>query len=155
MKLYLSLLENCISSKTDEIRRNRGFATSAEVVIKASGLRFEAIRVIAREQGVEIEDSACRCIDESLLAALADAHIRKMRAYFNNALRHIAKLRGDELALFIDFCKTYSKRQTKKRIAESWVDIDADAIQEQFIKKVKETTQPDSDYYSLEEMLSG
>jgi len=33
------------------------FATSADVVMKASGLRLEAIRVIAREQGVEIEDT--------------------------------------------------------------------------------------------------
>ena len=33
------------------------FTTSAEVVMKASGLRLEAIRVIAREQGVEIEDT--------------------------------------------------------------------------------------------------
>ena len=57
------------------------FATSADVVMKASGLRLEAIRVIAREQGVEIEDTVCRCIDESLLAELADAHVRRMRAY--------------------------------------------------------------------------
>jgi len=68
------------------------FSTSADVVMKASGLRLEAIRVIAREQGVEIEDTACRCIDESLLAALAEAHVRRMRAYFNNARRHVAEL---------------------------------------------------------------
>lgn len=35
------------------------FTTSADVVMKASGLRFEAVRAIAREQGVEIEDQAC------------------------------------------------------------------------------------------------
>lgn len=68
------------------------FATSADVVMKVSGLRLEAIRVIAREQGVEIEDTACRCIDESLLAELADAHVRRMRAYFNNARRHLARM---------------------------------------------------------------
>ena len=75
--------------------------------MKASGLRLEAIRVIAREQGVEIENTACRCIDESLLAELADAHVRRMKAYFNNARRHIAKLNGDDLAVFIDFYKNH------------------------------------------------
>lgn len=40
------------------------FATSADVVIKASGLRIEAIRAIAREQGIEIENVESRCIDE-------------------------------------------------------------------------------------------
>ena len=116
------------------------FTTSADVVMRASGLRLEAIRVIAREQGVEIEDTACRSIDESLLAALADAHVRRMRAYFNNARRHIAELGGDELATFIDFCQTFKKRQSSDNAAQSWTDIDADAIREQFLQKVHELT---------------
>ena len=116
------------------------FATSAEVVMKASGLRLEAIRVIAREQGVEIEDTACRCIDESLLAELADAHVRRMRAYFNNARRHIAELNGDDLAVFSDFCKTFKNRQSSDSTAQSWSDIDTDAIREQFIQRVHELT---------------
>ena len=116
------------------------FATSAEVVMKASGLRLEAIRVIAREQGVEIEDTACRCIDESLLAELADAHVRRMRAYFNNARRHIAELNGDDLAVFIDFCKTFKNRQSSDSTAQAWSDIDTDAIREQFIQRVHELT---------------
>lgn len=116
------------------------FATSAEVVMKASGLRLEAIRVIAREQGVEIEDTACRCIDESLLAELADAHVRRMRAYFNNARRHLAELNGDDLAVFIDFCKTFKNRQSSDSTAQAWSDIDTDAIREQFIQRVHELT---------------
>lgn len=116
------------------------FATSADVVMKASGLRLEAIRVIAREQGVEIEDTACRCIDEILLAALADAHVRKLRAYFNNARRHIAELNGDDLAVFVDFCKTFKNRQSSGSTAQSWSDIDTDAIREQLIQRVHELT---------------
>ena len=116
------------------------FTTSADVVMKASGLRLEAIRVIAREQGVEIEDTSCRCIDESLLDALADAHVRKMRAYFNNAQRHIAELAGDELATFINFCQTFNNRQSSDSAAQTWSDIDTDAIREQFIQKVHEQT---------------
>lgn len=116
------------------------FTTSADVVMEASGLRLEAIRVIAREQGVEIEAPACRCIDENLLAAFADAHVRKMRAYFNNAHRHISELDGDELTTFVDFCKTFKKRQITHSTAESWNDIDTDAIREQFIQKVHQLT---------------
>ena len=116
------------------------FATSADVVMEASGLRLEAIRVIAREQGVEIEDTACRCIDESLLAALADAHVRKLKAYFNNAKRHIAELSGEELTTFLNFCKTFKSRQTTNSTAKLWSDIDTDAIREQFIQKVHELT---------------
>lgn len=127
------------SRETDWDFFETGFTTSADVVMKVSGLRLEAIRVIAREQGVEIEDTACRCIDESLLAALADAHVRKMRAYFNNARRHADQLSGDELATFIDFCQTFRNRQSDIA-AQSWNDIDTDAIREQFIEKVYELT---------------
>lgn len=116
------------------------FSTSADVVMEASGLRFEAIRVIAREQGVEIEDTSCKCIDENLLDALAEAHIRKMRAYFNNARRHIAELDGDELTTFTNFCRTFKKRQSSDFAAQAWSDIDTDAIREQFIEKVHELT---------------
>ena len=116
------------------------FTTSVDVVMKASGLRLEAIRVIAREQGVEIEDTACRCIDESLLAELADAHVRRLKAYFNNAKRHIAELAGDELATFVEFCKTFKKRHTSDSSALTWSDIDTDAIKEQFTRKVHQLT---------------
>ena len=115
-------------------------STSADVVMKASGLRLEAIRMIAREQGVEIEDSACRCIDESLLAELADAHVRRLKAYFNNAKRHIAELAGDEMATFVDFCKTFKKSHTSDTTALTWSDIDTDAIKEQFTRKVHQLT---------------
>ena len=60
------------------IQNHRDFTTSADVVMKASGLRLEAIRAIAREKGVEIEDTACRCIDEELLADFAEAHVRRL-----------------------------------------------------------------------------
>ena len=141
MRQYLDQLDDVLKSReTDWDFFESGFTTSADVVMKASGLRLEAIRVIAREQGVEIEDTACRCIDESLLAALADAHVRKMRAYFNNARRHADQLSGDELATFIDFCQTFRNRQTSDTAAQSWSDIDTDAIREQFIEKVHELT---------------
>ncbi|MBR1428618.1 MAG: hypothetical protein IJ582_06245, partial [Prevotella sp.] len=141
MRQYLDQLDDILKSRETEWDFfETGFTTSADVVMKASGLRLEAIRVIAREQGVEIEDTACRCIDESLLAALADAHVRKMRAYFNNARRHVAELSGDELATFIDFCQTFKNRQSSDTAAQSWSDIDTDAICEQFIEKVHKLT---------------
>jgi len=126
--------------KTIENSFRRFFATSADVVMEASGLRIEAIRVIAREQGVEIEDTACRCIDENLLASLGDAHVRRLKVYFNNAKRHVAELGGDELATFVAFCKTFKKRQSSDSLAQSWSDIDVEAIKEQFIHKVHELT---------------
>lgn len=143
MRQYLDQLDDVL--ELDDMNWDffeTGFTTSADVVMKASGLRLEAIRVIAREQGVEIEDTACRCIDESLLAALADAHVRRMRAYFNNARRHADQLSGDELATFIDFCQTFKNRQSSDTAAQSWSDIDTDAIREQFIQKVHELTPP-------------
>ena len=140
MRQYLDQLDDVLRScETDWDLFETGFTTSADVVMEASGLRLEAIRVIAREQGVEIGDTACRCIDESLLDALADAHVRKMRAYFNNARRHADQLSGDELATFIDFCQTFRNRQSDIA-AQSWNDIDTDAIREQFIEKVYELT---------------
>jgi len=141
MKNYLSITDDISETAFEEKSIfSMGFTTSADVVMKAGGLRLEAIRVIAREQGVEIEDTACRCIDESLLAAMADAHVRKMRAYFNNARRHIADLAGDELATFVDFCNTFKRRQSSENAATSWTDIDANAIREQFLQKVYELT---------------
>ena len=141
MEQYLSHIADATAfSKIAENFFMAFFATSADVVMKASGLRLEAIRVIAREQGVEIEDTACRCIGESLLAALADAHVRKLRAYFNNARRHIAELSGDELATFIDFCITFNNRQSSETSAQRWSDIDTDAIREQFLQRVHELT---------------
>ena len=115
------------------------FTTSADVVMKASGLRIEAIRAIAREQGIEIEDTESRCIDENLLSLLADAHVRQLKSYFNKTNRHISELTGAELSMFIDFCETFKKCQTNKS-ALSWDNIDADAIREQFIKKVHTLT---------------
>ena len=162
MNHYLDILDDVLKSReTDWDLFETGFTTSADVVMKASGLRLEAIRVIAREQGVEIEDTACRSIDESLLAALADAHVRKMRAYFNNARRHADQLSGDELATFIDFCQTFRNRQSDTA-AQSWSDIDTDAIREQFIEKVYELTPSTTTYckhfadgsFSLEKILS-
>lgn len=115
------------------------FTTSADVVMKASGLRIEAIRAIAREVGIEIEDVESRCIDENLLSLLADAHVRQLKSYFNKTKRHISELTGAELSMFIDFCETFKKRQSNNS-ALSWDNIDADAIREQFIKKVHSLT---------------
>lgn len=141
MSQYLDILEGVLEScEMNWDLFETGFITSADVVMKASGLRFEAIRVIAREQGVEIEDTACRCIDENLLDVLADAHVRKLRAYFNNAQRHIAALDGDELATFIIFCETFNNRQSSDSTVQTWSDIDTDAIREQFIQRVHELT---------------
>ena len=163
MRQYLDILDDVFEcSQMAENYLKATFTTSADVVMEASGLRLEAIRVIAREQSVEIEDTACRCIDESLLAALADAHVRKMRAYFNNARRHADQLSGDELATFIDFCQTFRNRQSSDTAAQSWSDIDTDAIREQFIEKVHELTPPTTtccklfscSHFSLEKIIS-
>lgn len=150
METYLDILaKNSTISKREDRLFRASFVTSADVVMEASGLRIEAIRVIAREQGVEIEDTACKCIGESLLAALADAHVRKLKAYFNNAKRHIAELSGEELATFLDFCETFESRQSTNSTAKAWSDIDTDAIREQFIQKVHELTpSPWSDLFA-------
>lgn len=116
------------------------FLTSADIVIEASGLRFEAIRAIAREKGVEIYNPACRCIDEDLLADLADAHIRRMKAYFHNASRHLGELCGEEISTFISFCQTFKNRHFSNNDTPTWKDIDSEAIREHFIHKVQELT---------------
>ena len=163
MRQYLDILDDVFEcSQMAENYLKATFTTSADVVKEASGLRLEAIRVIAREHGVEIEDTACRCIDEDLLAALADAHVRKMRAYFNNARRHADQLSGDELATFIVFCQTFNNRQSSDSAAQTWSDIDTDAIREQFIQKVHELTPSTTtcckffscSHFSLEKILS-
>lgn len=137
LKQYLSILDNILKS---EVRRKDdfkvGFATSVDVVREAGGLRLKAILVIAREQGVEIEDTTCRCIDENLLAALADANVHKMRAFFNNANRHITMLAGDKMVTFIDFCETFKNINLQIILFSHGWDIDADAIREQFLQKV-------------------
>lgn len=163
MRQYLDILDGVLEScEMNWDLFETGFTTSADVVMEASGLRLEAIRVIAREQGVEIEDTACRCIDEDLLAALADAHVRKMRTYFNNARRHADQLSGDELTTFIVFCKTFKNRQSSETAAQTWSDIDTDAIREQFIQKVHELTPSTTTccklfsciHFSLEKVIS-
>lgn len=149
-----TILSNLLSIiKEQIIPQAPTFTTSADAVMKASGLRLEAIRAIAREQGVDIEDTACRCIDESLLASLADAHIRRLKAYFNNAKRHIAELTGDELATFIDFCTTYQKRQTSNTESLLWSDISTETIREKFIEKVHRLTPPRADKGQLSSLL--
>lgn len=111
------------------------YMTSAEVVMEASGLRIEAIRSIARERGVEINDVRSRCIDENLLSLLADAHIRRLKAYFNKSKRHLGELSCEDYIAFDDFCKTF-KKSTFNYKPVSWNDIDTDAIREQFYEKV-------------------
>lgn len=130
-------LSESISSDLFEVicKQITRFTTSADAVMKASGLRIEAIRAIAREVGIEIEDIESRCIDENLLSLLADAHVRQLKSYFNRTKRHISELTGAELSMFADFCETFKKRQSNNS-ALSWDNIDADAIREQFIKKV-------------------
>lgn len=117
---------------------SNNFTTSADAVRKACGLRFEAIRVIANEQGVEINDPACSNINLNLLAALADAHVSRLRTYYNNVQRHTALLGTDELTTFVEFCETFKKRQVETVC--SWDNIDVDSVKEQFFRKVKELT---------------
>ncbi len=126
------------------------FTTSADVVRNACGLPLEAIRVVAREQGVKIDDPACSNIKLDLLAALADAHVRHIKAYYRNAQRYVAQLGGNELTTFVDFCETFKKRHVDTVC--SWDDIDIDAIKERFFRKVKELTPHKDDI--LEALLS-
>jgi len=138
--MEFSLSDSMIADLFEVIDRQiRIFTTSADVVMEASGLRIEAIRAIAREEGIEIEDTESRCIDENLLSLLADAHVRQLKSYFNRTKRHISELTGAELSMFIDFCETFKKRQSNNS-ALSWDNIDADAIREQFVKKVHSLT---------------
>lgn len=123
------------------------FMTSADVVMSVSGLRFEAICAIAREQGIVIESKESRCIDENLLSELANAHIRQLKSYFKKCKRHILELTGAELSMFVDFCETFKKRHSNNS-ALSWDNIDEDAIREQFIKKVHSLT-PSREFPSL------
>ena len=141
MKQYISALDSLVNN-TLKIKSSfeEHFATSVDVVIKASGLRLETIRDIARRQGVEIEDTTCRCVKEGILDTLADTHVQKMKAYFNNAQREIAKLNCDEFTSFIDFCRTFKKNQSSDSLVRSWKDIDADAIRNQFLQRVHELT---------------
>lgn len=111
------------------------YMTSAEVVMEASGLRLEAVRSIAREHGIEINDVRSRCIDENLLSYLADAHIRRLKAYFNKSKRHLSELSCEDYIAFDDFCQTF-KKSTFNYKPVSWNDIDVDAIREQFYEKV-------------------
>jgi hypothetical protein len=126
------------------------FTTSADVVMKAGGLRLEAIRAIAREQGIEIGNVQSRCIDENLLEELAKAHVRRLKSYFNNSRRHISELSGADLRAYVNFCITFKKHQLS-HAAETWDDIDTDAIREQFFKKVKNLTpaQSSNDSYGI------
>jgi hypothetical protein len=119
------------------------FTTSADAVMKASGLRLEAIRAIAREQGVEIGNVHRRCIDENLLEELAKAHVRRLKSYFNNSRRHISELSGADLRAFVNFCIIFKKHHLS-HAAETWDDIDTNAIREQFFKKVKYSTSAQS-----------
>lgn len=136
-----SLLDSIIIDTAEKKDRHiKRFTTSACVVMKTCGLRIEAIRAIAREVGLKIEDTESRCIDENLLSLLADAHVRQMKSYFNKSKRHIAELTGAELTTFADFCRTFKKRQSDNP-ALSWDNIDADIIREQFLKKVHFLTQ--------------
>jgi hypothetical protein len=86
------------------------FTTSADVVIKASGLRIEAIRAIAREQGIEIENVESRCIDENLLSLLADAHVRRLKSHTsttpNVTLQSSVVQNSRRLSIFVKHSKS-------------------------------------------------
>lgn len=113
--------------------------TTPEIVMRVSGLPFEAIRAIARECGVNIKNERSRCIDENLLSLLADAHIRRLKSYFNKSNRHLSELSGAEFSTFIDFCETFKKHQSDLS-SLTWDDIDVESIREEFINEVHEST---------------
>lgn len=129
------------------------FMTSADVVMKASGLRIEAVQAIARERGVEIKDIQSKCIDENLLEDLANAHVRRLKSYFNNSRRHISELSGAEVRVFVDFCITFKKHRLSSA-ADKWDDIDTNAIREQFFKKVNYSTTVQCDKKSFTSLSS-
>jgi len=122
-----------------------GIIISAEVVMKVSGLHFETIQAIAREHGVDIKDKTCRCIDGKLLVHLKDAHVRKLRSYFNNVRQNISQLSGEELTTFIDFCKTFKRRQSKSWNDLLWNDINVRLIHERFIQSIQNLYYSSSD----------
>lgn len=113
--------------------------TTPEIVMKASGLHYEAIRAIARENGVLVKSERSRCIDENLLSLLADAHVRQLKSFFNKSNRHISELSGAEFVTFMDFCETFKKHHANTS-SLTWNDIDVDSIREEFINEVHEST---------------
>lgn len=129
-----------LMSFLDIIEKQNRFMTSAQVVMDASGLRLEAIRSIAREQGIEIRDEQSRCIDENLLEELANAHVRRLKSYFNNTRRHISEISSADFKIFVSFCITFKKHCIYSKAVDSWDDIDTDSIREQFLKKVHDST---------------
>lgn len=133
---YLDIVGN-IFAKMEFVSH---FMTSAKVVMDASGLRIEAIRSIARKQGIEIVNEQSRCIDENLLEEMANAHVRRLKSYFNNTRRHLSAVSGADLKAFVDFCKTFKKHHIDSPSAKTWNDIDTDAIRKQFFKKVHSST---------------
>lgn len=120
------------------------FMTSADVVMSVSGLRFEAICAIAREQGIVIESKESRCIDENLLSELANAHIRQLKSYFKKCKRHLSELSSTELLTFIEFNKTFQKHTLYINKELTWENIDTDVIRNQFLRKVHSLTKTSS-----------
>jgi len=134
----VSLSNNTLNYSAIQANMSKSlFATSIDVVREASGLSLETIQTIAREQGAEINDTACGCVDQKLLAAVAEAYVRKMKAYFNNLKKRIAELDCEELSTFVGFCTTFKNRQSQDTTAQTWSDIDTDALREQFTRKVQ------------------
>lgn len=58
------------------------YPTTAEAVMRVSGMHFEEICSIAQKRGIEVIDIKSRCIDEKLLSCLAKAFARKIQVYF-------------------------------------------------------------------------
>lgn len=114
--------------------------TSLEAIQKVMNVPMEAIASIGRTAGMEILDTSSECIDENSLAPFAEAYVRKMKCYFNNSLRSKDQLGPEELSTFIKFTHLFKKPTAKTACAESWKDIDQDALRDQFYAEIRKNT---------------
>lgn len=114
--------------------------TSLEIIRKVMNVPMAAVVSIANTVGISVDDPESVCIDENALSAFADAYVRKMKYYFTNSLRSKDQLGPEELSTFTKFTRLYKKPTAKTACAESWKDIDQDALRDQFYAEIRKNT---------------
>lgn len=138
MKQYHDLLKRKLSEaiwKMESVRTSRRISICAMAEIM--GIPEVAVKAIAKGAGIEQGE----WIDVDSLGVYEDAYIRKLKAYFKRMMRNANEMGCDDLRTFISFCKTFKKPDIETFKICQWVDIDEDAIREQFRIDVEERSQ--------------
>ena len=125
--------------------------TSLNIIQEVMGVPMVAVQSLARTAGLDVADDESECIGENSLGIFADAYVRKMKAYFIRAKRNASWLGPDELSIFNDFHRTFKKPECISEYAETWDDIDTDAIRESFLVQIEEL----SEKKSIADLLAG